>query len=563
MLPRLAFCRVACLSMLVVWALASCARLGTEETSGVRPLSLAMSIKNVMPGQGEATKMSTDITLPNEGDFRGIQELYVIPFATESDTVVEPGAVRLGSQNVVLGSVGINESGLVPNNNSHLISSAFIPTKMNRVLTYGRTPEKVDIATKDSKHNYGVLIPEGLTNPSGSDDISFHLEPILATGEYAEVEATVDSLLDKLNVAMTLMKESKYSSIVSIFDAVKRENQVLACSYPSLDYLRNEIMGALIRIPFESVELVKEIGQVSTALSSFSTSLTAAGANFPYSYGIPEGAVGFWWNGKKYVRLINSVNIALVNPTSYCYPPSLWYYANSSIKTSNEDTAHKQYIESNENWEKILGYYNDGPEVTSFTQAVAIEDPLQYGVGMVEWKLTTPGGDAMNVVDGCPLTGIIIGDQRDVDFRFLPSGQSQGRFIYDNVVSGMKIGSTANSVQTLVLQTVDEAPVHFALEFKNTTGLTRRGQQGDILPWSKFYLAGVLDPSDGVRPQSSTETFRSVFSRDHKTVIRVKVTGLANAYNTVPDLRSPQLEIGVVAEMKWDQLTPQSLVLDF
>lgn len=163
-------------------------------------------------------------------------------------------------------------------------------------------------------------------------------------------------------------------------------------------------------------------------------------------------------------------------------------------------------------------------------------------------------GDAgTTLVNGCPLTGIIVGDQKDVDFRFMP-GTGPSRYIYDNVIDGaLKIGSTAPYTQTLVLETAAGSPVHIALEFRNTTGYTLHCQQGDILPRCKFYMAGVLDaPSEG-----------SVFSKDHKTSVTVRINTLDSAYTTVPDLHSPQLEIGLVAEMKWNQITPQTLVLDY
>ncbi len=115
------------------------------------------------------------------------------------------------------------------------------------------------------------------------------------------------------------------------------------------------------------------------------------------------------------------------------------------------------------------------------------------------------------------------------------------------------IGKTGQTVPTLVLQSVKDMPVHFALEFKNTTGVTRHCQQGDILPQCKFYLVGKLDAPAG----------QSVFTKDYKTSVSVKIEGLRNAYNTVPDLHDPQLEIGIVTEMKWNQITPQSIRLDF
>lgn len=544
--------KLCCLLILLVWAGAGCARLGADD-AGEHTISLVMSLKNVDPSQEPATRMSSEIT-QSGGVFRGIERLYIIPFYTEN-AQVEPQDTRLGSQNVSLATGGINKTGLLPNNNAHLFGSAFVPTGMNRVLSYGKSPDEGEGASKASKHLYGVLNAENLSDPSKSEDISFHLEPILADGEPDEmtvVESKADEMLDQLNAIMTLMGESKYASIVSIYDAVRRENQIQACSYAVFNQIRSEIQSALWKIPFESEALFDEIRLIQDAIGTFSTSLTALGSSFPATYGIPAGAMGFWWNGKAFIRLINSVNIALVNPASYCYPPSLWYYANSGIRTSTSDDVRSAYTQESGSWGVILDRYRDGDTVSAVTQAMAIVDQLQYGVALMELELLTPGSKAADLINKCPLTGIIIGDQKDVDFRFLP-GTGESRFIYDNNVSGLFVGTTGKTTQTLVLQTRVDEDVHFALEFTNTTGIKRYCQQGDILPGCKFYLAGELKaPASG-----------SVFTQDLKTIVRVKVDGLQNAYNTVPDLRSPQLEIGVVTEMKWSQITPQSLVLDF
>ncbi len=552
------------LSILAVWTAASCSRTVPDDAASERAVSFALSLKNVLPGQEYSTKMTSDIT-QSGGVFRGIERLYVIPFNTEENLEVEPQDSRLGTQNVVLGNTGISRYGLVPVNNSHLFGTATIPGGMNHVLTYGKAPDEGVSASKESKHLYGVLNQEGLSDPLASDDISFHLEPVLSSGdtdELTQVESVCDGLLSKLNVVMSLLGSSQNANVGIIFDNVKRENQILACSYQVFNQIRSEIQSALWSIPYESDALLQEVGLIQNAVAAFSESLSQAGSAFPNQYGIPEGSVGFWWDGKQFVRLIGGVNIALVAPSSYCYPPSLWYYANSAIKTSEKDDVKTEYVQSNETWEDILVHYTDGQSVNSSTQAVAVVDQLQYGVALLELSLMEPGSEAASLIRNCPLTGIIIGDQRDVDFRFLPS-QGQTYYIYDTNVSGLRVGSTTGAVQTLVLQTRDNEEVHFALEFRNTTGVTRHCQQGDILPSCRFYLAGVLKLSDGSRPQSSTETFNSVFSRDHKTLVKVKIDGLRNAYNTVPDLHSPQLEIGLVTEMKWSQLTPQSLVLDF
>lgn len=559
MMSRWSFISLVSLFILTVWTGTGCDRLDNIAPADRDPsLSLVLSLKNVLPGQDAPTKMSTQVT-QSEGVFRGIEQVYLVPFNTEESRSVEPAEPRLGTQNVVLGSTGINKSGLVANNNAHLFGSAIVPSRMNRILAYGKAPDSGAQTGKDRKHANGVLTGEGLDDPAGSDEISFHLEPILITGEadeYAAMTATADELLDQLNVVMTMMAQSPFASIVGIFDEVKRENHILSCSYATFDQLRNEIQTKLLRIPFESMELIQEIGRVSQAMSAFSQVLTAIGSNFPASYGVPEGAIGFWWNGKGFIRLINSVNIALVEPTNYCYPPSLWYFANSPVKTTNNENVKDQYIPSNEHWQDILDYYRDGEEVTAITQGVAIVDPLQYGVGLLELSLSTPGAEAASLINNCPLTGIIVGDQKDVDYRFMP-GTGPSRYIYDKITltdSGYPmIGKTGQTVPTLVLQTVPDRPIHFALEFKNTTGYTRFCQQGDILPQCKFYLVGKLEPPVG----------GSVFTQDHKTTVSVRIESLRSAYNTVPDLHDPQLEIGVVTEMKWNQITPQSIILDF
>lgn len=536
---------------------------GPEDAGDGLSLSLVMSLKNVLPGRDMSTKMSSDITQA-EGSFRGIDHLYVIPFNTESMRV-EPQDPRLGARNVGLSSAGISRTGLFPNNNSHLFGSAIVPNGMNTVLVYGKAPDMGLNASKEDKHTYGVLNPEGLDNLSSSDDIFFRLEPVLASGgtdALTQISEIADGLLEKLNVVMSLMGNSGFDAIKGIYDTAKHINQILSCSYSTFDQIRIEIQTALIRIPYESMALIEEIRLVSQAVSVFSEALSQAGTNFPMSYGIPEGSLGFWWNGKEFIRLINGVNIRLVDPESYCYPPALWYYANSPVQTSNDEKVRLQYNEDNYEWADILSHYNDGGTVNGFTQSVAVSQQLQYGVGLLELSLSAPGEEAANLINGCPLTGIIIGDQRDVDFRFMPSTGS-ARYIYDNLTNGLRIGDTEKTVQTLVLQSLDNVPVHFALEFRNNTGYTRHCQQGDILPWTRFYLAGVLDPASSGVSQPSGEVLHSIFSRDHKTKVSVTVDGLRSAYTTVPDLHDPQLEIGLVTEMKWTQLTPQSIVLDF
>lgn len=543
---------ILALSLLI---LAGCTR---EELPGSgNGVSLALSLKNVGEVPEVRTKMTATITQDGAG-FRGIEQVYVIPFQTQSAIAVKANNERLGSSNVQIQNPVIEQSGLVDNNRSHLYKLATIPRRTNRVLAYGKAFDSGSVATKEGKHKNGVLNPSGLDDPETPGEISFSLEEVLETDDLTEITHTSDNLIGALNGVVEVLQASEDADVKVFLDAFTFENQIAACSYQSLYRLEQYILGALSMYGGANADAISD---VMASISALETALNEAGKDFPAAYGIPEGAIGMWWNGYRYVKIMDQVNIRLVPMTEYCYPPSLWYYANSSVQTANDDSVEQEYKPGNPTWGSILEFYKGGNSVTSSTRSVAIVDQMQYGVGLVEFRFRMPGSDAAAAIR-CPLTGIIIGDQKDVDFSFAPHS-NESRFVYDNnIPRGITLGGTTQYIQMLVLPTASQQTVHFALEFQNNTSSTFQCQQGTIQPGCKFYLAGELKPDGGTKPQGDDEV-DSVFYSDHKTTVYVKATSLDNAYNTVPDLRAPQLELGVTAEMDWIQVEPGELKLPF
>ena len=519
-------------------------------------ISLALSLRS--PGnvpEEPVTKMTAAITQDGK-PFRGIEQVYVIPFQTASANPVVDGNARLGDRNVFIQNPTIGKTGLVANNNSHLYSIAILPRNMNRVLAYGKSMDDGPVSTRQEKHKYGVLTPSGLDNTSVSGDISFSLEPVLETADATTINQTTDNLIAALNGVVEALQASGDAGILAFLDVFATENEISACSYQTLYRFEQNILGAL---SLYSGTNSAAINTIMERVSNLQAARNAAGADFPTAYGIPEGAVGMWWNGHRFVKLLNGVNISLVPTPLYCYPPSLWYYANSSIKTSADKKVEEQYKPENSTWGNILSYYTGGSSITPATQSVAIVDQMQYGVGLVEFKMALELSAA--AAAGCPLTGIIIGEQRDVDFSFSPKSSAQSRFVYDNNVSGITLSNTASqNVQVLVLPTSSDESVHFALEFQNNTSSSFPCQQGTVQPGCKFYMAGELKPGEGSKPAG---TPASVFSSDYKTTVNVQIRNLGKAYNTVPDLRDPQLEIGVSVEMDWLQVEPGGIKLPF
>lgn len=518
-------------------------------------ISLALSLKNAGNVPANQTKMSSAITQNGSG-FRGIEQLYIVPFQTQNAEPVSSGSARLGSRNVGIPNPEIGQTGLIANNNSHLYDFVQVPQNTNRVLAYGKAFDSGSVSTKEGKHKNGVLTAPGLDNPETPGDISFSLESILETSEENYISQQADKMIAALNGIVETLQEIEDADIQSFLSAFTFDNQIIACSDQTFTRLEQSLYGAISEYQGTNAEAFIAL---NPKISALQVARKEAGTDFPAYLGIPEGSIGMWWNGHRYVKIIEGVNISLVPAGLYCYPPSLWYYVNSPVKTTEDENVDLEYKKSqNDSWDKILSKY-PGSSVEPSTRSVAIVGQMEYGVGLVEFFLSL--SNTPTAITGCPMTGIIIGDQKDADYSFAPKSNSASRFIYDNNIGGVTLSTTPQSFQTLVLPTASGQSLHFALELKNNKSFAIPCQQGAIQPGCKFYIAGELKPELGTKP--ALDYAGGVFESDHKTCVTIRGISLNNIYNTVPDLSDPQLELGVVAEIDWVQLEPGGVKLPF
>ena len=106
------------------------------------------------------------------------------------------------------------------------------------------------------------------------------------------------------------------------------------------------------------------------------------------------------------------------------------------------------------------------------------------------------------------------------------------------------VASTVNS--TLVLETAASTDVMLAVEMINNSGKDFYGVGGQLIPNNgKFYVCAKLEASP------ATETGNKVFAQDYKTVANLNLISLKSAYNTIPDLRTPRLELGFSVDLTW------------
>lgn len=310
-------------------------------------------------------------------------------------------------------------------------------------------------------------------------------------------------------------------------------------------------------------------------------------ADYPSSIGLPDGAAALRWEiptgGSEYAfvpQTVTTTEAAINSLTRFAYPAELYYYGNSRICTSTIDNRESYYNKtswgtSNTDENTVLeGFEYDPGTVSPNTKAIAIKDPVQYAVARLDAKIKAATSSLTDANDKAiavgstsfPLTGIIIGGQRPVGFDFTPIDDSDVnmRLIYDSNVNTntgntpFYLSSTEQGpVRTLVLQSYDGEDVTFVLEFQNDSGQDFAGVDGIVYNGTKFYLVGNLQLSDA----TGTDKTR-VFTQDHTTTATLTVNGLSKAYNVMPNLLSPQLEIGITLTTSWTGSTPTSTILE-
>ena len=342
------------------------------------------------------------------------------------------------------------------------------------------------------------------------------------------------------------------------------------------------------------IEKIEEKLNTATTPKDWKTAVKTAWDGFPASLGLPDGAAVVRWQTVKkennseveeFVVETQTTTIANINNIErFTFPAEIYYYGNSLVMVSDADLSGN--FETKENWDGtdgVLSGFNGGNKVKATTKTVAMKDPLQYGVAQLVVTLkqtasTLPDsdskGDNISVGNNFKLTGIIVGGQLPVGFDFTPGSAMQGyseekmSFIYDNQFNTNGSGndyfylsSTAdatNVIQTLVLQSYNGQNVKFVLELENK-GDKFEGLNGTVYPGTKFYLVGEIVPKS---VDDDPEVYDNrVFTQDHITTVSVTVNSLAKAYNVLPNLMSPRLEMGIELTPKWEQATTTDVIL--
>lgn len=487
--------------------------------------------------------------------FSAMDQLVAIPFHTNGYEVT-------ASDNPLIDLMGADEThNRVENHNTYYIDRCNLMTGTDRMLVYGK-------ATKPSTTNpavYGELsaLP---TIRKKTADIQFSLTSIRESTEaHAEAQALATYMT---NIANT----SGWSTTT---------DPTLKSYY--LDFIRMGSEGAGL-MSGAAVNIKAFVATLKTLLTSrgdaLSNSIVAtinatdiSGNTYPQSIGLPDGAAVIRWTGNKFEVRTTTTTLDNINGINrYTYPAELMFFVDSPIRTSAEEVAKTVYesAPTNQLWSAFLDANYKGPEtVNTNTKAVAVENPIQYGVAKLNLTLTGMSPTLRDAkeetvtnadMENLPLTGVIIGGQHTVGFNMKPQGAQtdvDGRFIYETTVDDTNFTTEGYKTSTLVLQSYDNEKVPVILEFENKTEHAFTGKDGTVYPGARFYLIAMIDPAG----QGTGAYANRVFTQDYTTTMSMSVTSLAKAYTCMPDLLAPRLEIGVQVVTKWIQATTTNVEL--
>ena len=328
--------------------------------------------------------------------------------------------------------------------------------------------------------------------------------------------------------------------------------------------------------------------------------------NFPIAFNLPEGVSQLEFTafnaagttgGFAYKTLDNShslIDIAnTLNPQKYTYPAELLYFDNSPLRVTDSEKDPGDYPNGYNTWDTDTWSGWAIGKVASTTRSVAVKNNINYGVAMLQTKVTIdndvddfldnhPAADNFSLkkadIQGFTLTGVLVGGQyKQVGWNYLSTGDgtdgaNKDFVIFDNkIVSGTVPTANGDENYTLVFDNYagsTQSDVLVALEFKNGNDKDIYGKGGMIPKGGTFYLVGKLQIGSNTIPAAnwpdtyaippydangeSTQTTR-IFIQDYMTTATFKIgeNSLKNAFTTVPDLRASQTSLGLSVDLNW------------
>lgn len=581
-----------------------------ENVNNGNPVRVELAYTFSPSAAGNYTRQSSNVVVPNATNPRLPDKLMIVPMIGENPRKTET------TWNEPVKKLGNRITSLY-----YYSQYCDFEQDVDGCLVYGSANDVTPPTGVDSKVYNGKLNPSvnlsTVTDQSTLvlNNLAFHLEPIFKSEEYnvtantgkdgipTDASTLAGYLTDVANsqAGGLYWKNSDNVILKNLFNNFTNYGRNLPGSAASVKAL----LTALNTVAENYKNTSGAIGDGEKAILNAIITNTAADkvtaaigdvtTGYPRNINLPDGAAALRWmeveeggvKVKKFMPQMQTTTLDNINTiTRFAYPASLYYFVDSSIRTSEGMVSLPTEYNKVTNpvtetaWNEILTQNFTADKVTSTTRAVALTDPVQYAVAQlqVNTSYSTPSGkpantlpDAANVdinVDGnFLLKGVIICGQRPVKYNFVPGDNSDAltKFIYDSQVKEdctLSATSTTAACTTLVLQSYGGEDVNIILEYENNSELTFKCVDGIVYPHTRFYLIGKVEALKGADVIDSDEKTHQVFTKDYITTVNMTVTSLAKAYNVLPNLLGGSLELGVELTTKWIQAETTNVLLN-
>jgi hypothetical protein len=578
-----------------------------QEGSGVVKTDFTISFPKQMSG---TTRQTTKIVQGQDKPvFRGITGIELMPF-TAAKSGINASSTIPSSINLAAGTVGKQgassatantidaQYALYPNSNSHLYTDIEIAIGTRAFMFYGKA---IDAATSVSTSNVinGSLVKSVAPSGTTLDAISFSLTNITTATVDAQATAIAAYLTNiaKANSGtetmltyfpnFTNLKAGSYTSMKAVVQAV------YTSLYNNTDALSTAIKTAILDGYKPSGASAKTISVAEKSGTTTGELVFTSDYSYPRNLYLPDGAARINWNATTLafdVVTTSNVGLDISALTDYTYPAALYYYGLSDIWAV--PASMSGLYDDNKTWADIVKEYTDRNDesatVQSTTRSIAIRDEVQYAVGRLDVTVESKNGattlkDNSNVdialgTNGAyfPIKGVLVGNQKAVKYNFETNPSAAAKTIYDSQMpteATLYPGSPTVKTHTLVLQTVDatsdddqNANVRIAIEFENAGTQIIVGKDNELIyPGTRFYLIGTLKPNLNTTQKYSTDAnaavIKKAFVQDYVTTANFTVESFKNAYHTLPDLRTPSLEIGLSVDLTWKTGITQGITI--
>ena len=542
-------------------------------------------------GERDAVKTSFSFAIPspvsratgadvqdgqNSNKFLGMKNLKLMPFALAggADDYVVANSIIAGDIQLTGASIDNSES----DNFVKTFTDVVIPAGDIAFLFYGE-------ANHDVQFNGKLNMTEGenVTTPA---DIAFSLQNITEGTYTGGAYGTATALIDAWKTNVTDALDTWVKAFTEDNDD-KTKATTLQNNY--FKFNSASLKGLQLAAQYLSSELGSDNYSAMNGASTLKGSIDgmidelAKGAytNFPANlpkgtYKLEDGVIKVDENDPS-----GSSIVASTASNKYFYPSSLYYWTNA-YPVAYETTPVFS------NWSNGT-YTGDRTVISTATTKIALNKTINYGVARLDVKaaikangVTIPAGKINNVTEtevtladhNFIVKGVLVGGLPDaLDWEMHPStGDIYSRAVYDTRMNKTDYeltnaatpdwASLPVAIYSLLPETADAsvsteatgATPNIALEILND-GPQFYGLDGNLIPeGGTFYLAGKLT----YKADSGKPDVVRVLQQDYNTTVQLTISSLAKAYNTVPDLINPRLELALAVDIEWEA----GLVLD-